>query len=52
MIPASKEQVKGWTSVIVQIHDDVIELAGGLKGVRDIGGLEHAVSIILPIKLV
>jgi len=47
MLSPSKEEVKGWLDLILHIHDEVIKFSGGLEGVRDIGGLEHAVYSIL-----
>lgn len=39
--------VKLWVDEVLHTHEEVIAFTGGLEGVRDIGGLEHAVYSIL-----
>ncbi len=51
MLSPTKDQVKGWLDITLHIHDEVIEFTGGLEGVRDIGGLEHAVYSILQYRM-
>ncbi len=51
MLSPTREEVKGWLDLVLHIHDEVIEFTGGLEGVRDIGGLEHAVYSILQYRI-
>ncbi len=43
----SKKDVEDFVDHIVRIHDKIIDMTGGEKGVRDIGGLQHAAYEIL-----
>src|SRR3989344_3891612 len=43
----SKEFVDETYSLIADVHDKIIEQTGGIKGIRDIGGLQHSINKVL-----
>ncbi len=43
----SKEEVSNTTQFIIELHDSIVKKSGGEIGIRDIGGLEHAVYTVL-----
>jgi len=45
----TKLEVDLWKDAIVAVHDKILDESGGQKGVRDIGGLEHAIFSIMSI---
>lgn len=46
-MPPTKEETKNKTEFIIEMHNIIVKESGGELGVRDIGGLEHAVYTIL-----
>lgn len=42
MTLVTKEDVVRFRKIIINVHDQIIAISGGLSGVRDEGGLDHA----------
>lgn len=46
-IKISKEIVEKYRKIIIKTHEEVINTSGGCSGIRDEGGLDHAITEII-----
>ncbi|MCX6816115.1 MAG: type II toxin-antitoxin system death-on-curing family toxin [Candidatus Aenigmarchaeota archaeon] len=46
-VKISKEIVEKYREIITQTHEEIINTSGGLRGIRDAGGLDHAITEII-----